>query len=465
MQADRHRHRFVVVQQQRRQGGADAEPVAARDLRERLARTRWTRDLPGTGWERGVPAAYLRELAAYWATEYDWRAQEAALNAYPQFSTTIDGAGLHFLHVRSAEPDATPLLMLHGWPGSIVEFADTIGLLTDPVTHGGDPADAFHLVIPSLPGYGFSGPMTETGWTDRRTAAALAELMDRLGYGRYGVQGGDVGAFVAPLIGRVAPDRVIGVHVNALVTFPTGDPADMAAMTDADRARLAAMQEWQQRSGAYMQVQGTRPQTIAHCLTDSPAGLLAWIVEKFQEWTDPAAKLPEDAVDRDRILTDVSIYWFTATAGSAAHTYYERFNDPAMWTPQERSAVPTAVAVFTTDVTVRPFAAKVNNVVRWSEFSRGGHFAALEVPGILAADVREFFGGLAGLSGAEEVPGHPGQVRASPWWPGPRPAAGGRPRSARGPAGIHPACPPWRCAASGRPTSARAGPAPLPSTA
>ena len=213
------------------------------DLRERLARTRWTSDLPGTGWERGVPAAYLRELAAYWATDYDWRAQEAALNAYPQFITTIDGADLHFLHVRSAEPDATPLLLLHGWPGSIVEFSDMIGPLTDPVAHGGAPSDAFDLVIPSLPGYGFSGPLPETGWTDGRTAAAVAELMDRLGYGRYGVQGGDVGAFIAPLIGRAAPGRVIGVHVNALVTFPAGDPADMTAMTDADRGRLAAMQE------------------------------------------------------------------------------------------------------------------------------------------------------------------------------------------------------------------------------
>ena len=234
------------------------------------------------------------------------------------------------MHVRSAEPGATPLLLLHGWPGSIVEFLDMIGPLTDPAAHGGDPADAFHLVIPSLPGYGFSGPLTEAGWTDGRTAAALAELMARLGYRRFGIQGGDVGAFIAPLIGRAVPDRVIGVHLNALVTFPTGDPADMAAMTEADRGRLAAMEEWQQRCGAYMQVQGTRPQTIGQALTDSPAGQLAWIVEKFQEWTDPAAALPEDAVDRDRILTDVSIYWFTGTAGSAAHTYYERFNDPAM---------------------------------------------------------------------------------------------------------------------------------------
>jgi pimeloyl-ACP methyl ester carboxylesterase len=200
-----------------------------------------------------------------------------------------------------------------------------------------------------------------------------------------------VGAFIAPLMGRAAPDQVIGVHVNALVTFPTGDEADMAAMNEADRARLAMMNEWQQRSSAYLQLQGTRPQTIGHALTDSPAGQLAWIVEKFQDWTDPAAELPEDAVDRDRILADVSIYWFTATAGSAAHTYYERFNDPAMWVPKERSTVPTAVAVFTTDVAIRPFADKLHNVVRWTEFSRGGHFAALEAPDLLTTDLREFF--------------------------------------------------------------------------
>jgi pimeloyl-ACP methyl ester carboxylesterase len=361
------------------------------DLRERLARTRWARDLPGAGWERGVPTAYLRALAGYWTEEYDWRAHEAALNAHPQFITTIDGTSVQFLHLRSAEPDATPLLLLHGWPGSIVEFLDVIGPLTDPAAHGGDPADAFHLVIPSLPGYGFSGPLSETGWTDGRTAAALAELMDRLGYDRYGVQGGDVGAFIGPLIGRMAPGRVIGVHVNALVTFPSGDPAEMAALTESERARLATMEKWQQQSSAYMQVQGTRPQTIGQALTDSPSGLLAWIVEKFQEWTNPAALLPEDAVDRDRILTDVSIYWFTATAGSAAHTYYERFNDPSMWMPQERSTAPTAVAVFPTDISIRPFASKTSNVVRWSEFGRGGHFAALEAPDLLTADIREFF--------------------------------------------------------------------------
>lgn len=365
------------------------------DLRDRLARTRWAPELPGTGWERGVPTGYLRDLAVYWAEKYDWRAHEAAINAHRQFTTTIDGVDLHFLHVRSAVPDATPLLLLHGWPGSIVEFLDVIGPLTDPVAHGGDPADAFHVVIPSLPGYGFSGPLPAAGWTDGRAAAALAELMDRLGYDRYGVQGGDVSAFIAPLIGRAAPDRVIGVHLNALVTFPTGDPADMAALTEAERERLGRMKDWQDRSSAYMQIQGTRPQTIAHALHDSPAGQLAWIVEKFQEWTDPAADLPEDAVDRDRILTDVSLYWYTGTAGSAAHTYFERFNDPSMWAPRERSSVPTAVAVFPTDFAIRKFADTTHTIVRWTEFDRGGHFPALEVPGLLVEDLREFFRGRA----------------------------------------------------------------------
>ena len=365
------------------------------DLAERLARTRWPASLPGAGWDRGAPVAYVRELAGYWRTSFDWRAAEARLNSYPQYTTEVDGQKIHFLHVKSPERGATPLLLLHGWPGSVVEFTDLIGPLTDPAAYGGDPAGAFHLVIPSLPGYGFSGPLTETGWTDGRAAAALVELMDRLGYQRYGVQGGDVGAFIAPLMGRAVPDRIIGVHLNALVTFPTGDPADMAALTEAERARLAAMQQWQERSGAYLQIQGTRPQTIAHALTDSPAGLLAWIVEKFQDWTDPAAELPEDAVDRDRILTDVSIYWFTGTAGSAAHTYYERFNDPAMWRPRDRGTVPTAVAVFTTDVTVRRFADKLHHVVRWSEFNRGGHFAALEAPDLLGADIQDFFGSLS----------------------------------------------------------------------
>ncbi|MGR6920836.1 epoxide hydrolase family protein [[Actinomadura] parvosata] len=359
------------------------------DLRDRLRRTRWAPDVPGTGWERGVPTSYLQPLAEYWAGGFDWRAQEAALNAYPQFTTTIDGANVHFLHVRSAAPGAVPLLLLHGWPGGVIEFLDLIGPLTTP---GPDGGPAFHLVIPSLPGYGFSGPLPGPGWTDGRTAAALAELMSRLGYERYGVHGGDVSAFIAPLLGRTAPDRVIGVHVNALLTFP--HPEVMGTLTEAERARLAGMEEWQEKLGAYMRLHGTRPQTIAASLHDSPAGQLAWIVERFKDWTDPAAKLPEDAVDRDRILADVSVYWFTGTAGSSAHTYYERFNDPGMWAPAPRGTVPTAVAVFPTDFSVRPLAERVHNVVRWSEFDRGGHFAALETPDLLIAELRAFFGSL-----------------------------------------------------------------------
>ncbi|GIG59767.1 microsomal epoxide hydrolase [Longispora fulva] len=353
------------------------------DLWRRVATTRWPDELAGADWSRGVPVSYLRELAEYWVNDYDWRAQEELLNSYPQFTTAIDGATIHFLHVRSADPDATPLLLLHGWPGSVVEFLDVIDRLSD----------RFHLVIPSLPGFGFSSPLTEAGWTDGRAAAAFAELMTRLGYARFGVQGGDVGAFIAPLIGAGQPDRVIGVHLNAMFAFPTGDPADMAALSDRDRERFAAMKEFQDGGSAYMQVQGSRPDTVAFGLTDSPVGQLAWIVEKFHEWTDPAAKLPEDAVDKDRLLTNVMLYWLTGTARSTANSYYERFHDHAMWAPKPRGTVPTAVAVFTTDYAIRVFADKAHNIVRWTEMERGGHFAAMEAPDLLAADIRAFFDG------------------------------------------------------------------------
>ena len=365
------------------------------DLRDRLTRTRWPDEVAGAGWSRGVPVGYLRELAEYWRTSYDWREHEARLNRLPQFTTTIDGANLHFLHVRSPEPAATPLLLLHGWPGSVVEFLDLIGPLSDPAAHGGDPADAFHLVIPSLPGFGFSGPVADPGWSYGRIAAVVIELMARLGYDRYGVQGGDVGAFVAPEVGRQAPGQVVGVHVNALVTFPSGDPAELADLTEAEQQRMARMQHFQEEKMGYSHIQGTRPQTLAYGLTDSPAGQLAWIVEKFKEWTDPTAELPEDAVDRDHLLTNVSVYWFTATAGSSAGHYYDAAHDPSAWAPRERGTVPTGVAVsLTQDVAVRRLAERDHNVVHWSEFDRGGHFAAMENPEFLAGDVRAFFRGL-----------------------------------------------------------------------
>jgi pimeloyl-ACP methyl ester carboxylesterase len=356
------------------------------DLHRRLAQTRWPDQVPGTGWEAGVPLDYLKDLADYWRTEYDWRAYEARLNEFPQFTTVLDGQPVHFLHVRSSSPDALPLLLTHGWPGSVVEFLKIIGPLTDPARHGGDPADAFHVVAPSLPGFGFSSPLAGPGWSTSRVAGAWASLMSRLGYERYGAQGGDTGAIVSPQVGRADPDHVVGVHVNNLIAFPSG-PLD--GLEPADQARLELMTRWGQDMSGYAILQSTRPQTISYALTDSPVGQLAWIVEKFKEWTDPRFALPEDAVDRDLILTDVSVYWLTGTAGSAARIYYE---DARSWgQAASRSPVPTGVAVFPNDVTIRPLAARDHNVVHWSEFDRGGHFAALEAPDLLVDDVRAFF--------------------------------------------------------------------------
>ena len=363
------------------------------DLRERLARTRWPDELPGVGWSRGVPLGYLKELAEYWRTGYDWRALEAKLNAFPQFTTTIDGAHIHFLHVRSPEPDALPLIMTHGWPGSVVEFLDIIGPLSDPRAHGGDPVDAFHVVIPSIPGFGFSGPTHEAGWNSTRVAMAWAELMRRLGYERYGAQGGDMGALIAPEQGRGAPDHVVGVHVNA-ATFgfiPLGpvDPDELATFTDAEKRRLDRLNRFLSDGSGYFQIQATRPQTLAYGLTDSPAGQLAWIAEKFNEWTYPGTELPEQAVDRDHILANVMLYWLTRTAGSSAHMYYENMH-VSSW-GQQPGATPTGVAVFAEDVAIRRFAERGNNIVHWSEFERGGHFAAMEAPDLLVGDIRAFF--------------------------------------------------------------------------
>ena len=366
------------------------------ELRRRLARTRWPDELSEVGWRYGVPVGYLKELAEYWRTSYDWHKYEAELNAFPQFTTQIDGANVHFLHVRSTEPGALPLILTHGWPGSIVEFLNVIGPLTDPRAHGGDPADAFHLVIPSIPGYGFSGPTHDVGWTTARVAKAWAELMSRLGYERYGAQGGDWGAFVSPELGRIDPDHVVGVHVNAatfgFIPFGPVDPDELATFTDAEKARLARLEKFMAEMNGYFQIQATRPQTLAYGLSDSPAGQLAWIVEKFKEWTDSAAELPEDAVGRDHLLTNVMLYWLTGTAASSARLYYENMHSPA-W-DQRPSTTPTGVAVFAEDVAIRRYGERGNNIVHWSDFERGGHFAAMEVPDLLVGDIREFFRGL-----------------------------------------------------------------------
>jgi pimeloyl-ACP methyl ester carboxylesterase len=361
------------------------------DLHERLARTRWPQDLAGVGWDRGVPVDYLRALAGYWRTEYDWREHEGRINDYPQFTTTIDGLDLHFVHVRSPEAHALPLLLIHGWPGTFVDFLELVGPLTDPRSHGADPADAFEVVIPSIPGHGFSGPLTNPGWTHGHCASAYATLMERLGYDRYGVQGGDHGAFQAPLVGRLHPERVVAVHVNALLTFPSGDPSELTGLTDIEEDRLARLNQFQGEQLGYVQIQGTRPQTLAYGLTDSPVGQLAWISEKFKEWADPSHELADPAIDRDTLLTDVSVYWFTATAGTSAQLYYEANHDPALWTPTEKSTVPTGVAVSRHDITIRRLAERDHNIVHWTDLDRGGHLLALDEPALLIDDLRGFF--------------------------------------------------------------------------
>jgi epoxide hydrolase len=357
------------------------------DLKARLAQTRWPDQLPGVGWDYGIPLDYVQKLAGHWRTSYDWREHERTLNSFPQFTTTIDGQRVHFLHVRSPQPDAVPLIITHGWPGSIVEFINIIGPLTNPSAHGADPADAFHLVVPSIPGYGFSGPTQDRGWNVRRIAQAWQELMRRLGYDRYGAQGGDWGSAISRELGIIAGEHVIGVHLNMLSPWV---PQDATDLTDEERERAETIRRFRTTGAGYGAIQSTRPQTVAYGLTDSPAGQLAWITEKFGEWTDDG--LPDEAVNRDQLLTNVSVYWLTKTAGSSARLYYEAARS-GTWGPPPVSTAPTGLAVFPREIArpIRRFAEQSNNIVRWTEFDRGGHFAAMEVPDLLVDDIRAFF--------------------------------------------------------------------------
>ena len=370
----------------------DIPQAALDDLHDRLRRTRWPADAPEPGWASGIPVPYLRRLVDHWLRHYDWRPHEAALNAYPQGLTEIDGQRVHFLHARSPEPDALPLVITHGWPGSIVEFTRILGPLTDPRAHGGDPADAFHVVAPSLPGFAFSTPLSTPDWDHARIARAWLELMDRLGYDRFGAHGGDTGSKVSPALGRLAPDRVVGVHINGGLELPAADDPVLASLSPAERARLDATRDLVRDGTGYADLQSTKPQTIAYALNDSPVGQLAWIADKFHDWTDPAADLPEDAVDLDQLLTNITLYWLTGTGASSAHQYRAVRDEPAA----ERSEVPTGVAVFPTDPAVRPLLERAHRIVHWSEFDRGGHFAAMEAPDLLVQDVREFFRSLRG---------------------------------------------------------------------
>jgi epoxide hydrolase len=372
---------------------ADAE---LDDLGRRLETARWPATVAGDGWDRGVPVSYLRRIAEYWRTSFDWRAQEARLNAFPQFVTTIDGQPLHFVHVRSALPDALPLVLSHGYPSSFAEFTDLIGPLTDPLSHGLDSSIAFDVVVPSLPGFGFSTPLAEAGWNLSRTAKAIAELMRRLGYDRYGAHGGDIGAGISGMLAAYDAERVVGTHVLSdplvLGLIEGMLPADTSGFSEAHQARLAELAAYGKEGRGYLQIQGTRPLTVGYGLGDSPIGQLAWIVEKFQEWTDASKPLPEDAVDLDQLLTTVSIYWFTGSAASAANFLYEAAHS-FDW-PGETN-VPSAWAVFGDQAgIIRAVLDPGRQVGHWSEFDRGGHFAAMEAPDLLAADLRSFFGGL-----------------------------------------------------------------------
>jgi pimeloyl-ACP methyl ester carboxylesterase len=362
------------------------------DLKRRLVATRFPPPLPGDGWPAGVPVNYLRRLVGHWAHEFDWAAQQAALNELPQFTTVIDGQTIHFLHVRSKVEGALPLVLTHGWPGSFVEFIDLIGPLTDPEAHGRSAADAFDVVIPSLPGFGFSSPVTEGGWDAARIGNAWATLMERLGYDRYGVQGGDIGAAVSPEVARAAPAHVVGVHVNGSMGMPLQAPteAELASFTPLELDRLARVQTFMQEEYGYIAIQSTRPQTLAAALVDSPSGQLAWIIDKFQKWTVPHEALSESIIPIDRILTNVSLYWFTETAGTAAYIGYAQHS---VWgAVKEPTGVPTGVIMFAHDVGIRMYAERENTITRWTDVTdRGGHFAALEEPQLLIEDLCEFF--------------------------------------------------------------------------
>jgi epoxide hydrolase len=365
------------------------------DLEGRLGRTRWPDELPEVGWSRGVPLGYIKDLAEYWLSSYDWREWEARLNELPQFTTQIDDQNVHFLHVRSPEPDALPLIISHGYPSSVVEFLDVIGPLTDPVSHGGEATDAFHVVAPSIPGFGFSTPVRESGWEMARTARAYAELMRRLGYERYGAQGGDVGAGIVGMLSGIDRGRVLAVHTNsdplavmgAIDYLPDG-ATRIEGLSEDDRAAVERARAISQEGSGYLKLQSNRPQTIAYSLNDSPVGQLAWIFENFKEWTDETAELPEDAVDLDQLLTNVSIYWFTGTGASAARFLYETGHSTEWGAP---GTAPQGWALFAAQPFVRAMMDPDHEIEHWSEFDRGGHFAAMEVPNLLVEDVRGFF--------------------------------------------------------------------------
>lgn len=368
----------------------DIPDEALADLRRRLAATRWPEAQTVPDWSQGVPLDYLQAVCQYWRDGYDWRAREALLNRHAQFRTTVDGLGIHFMHVRSPQAEARPLLMTHGWPGSMVEFQKVIAPLTDPLAHGGRAEDAFHLVCPTLPGYGFSDKPSSTGWGVDRIADAWHALMQRLGYRRYFAQGGDWGSAVTTAIGLRHAGPCLGIHLNMVVVAP--DKATLAEPSAAEQRALAAMRHYQDWDSGYSKQQSTRPQTLAYGLADSPSGQAAWILEKFQAWMDCDGH-PENVASRDELLDNVMLYWLTNAAGSSARLYWESFGQRR----GEPLALPVAISSFPKDIflTSKRWAARrFTHIVYWNELDRGGHFAAFERPAAFVAELRAGFGSM-----------------------------------------------------------------------
>jgi pimeloyl-ACP methyl ester carboxylesterase len=357
------------------------------DLRRRLRATRFPERECVDDWSQGIPLAYVQDVCAYWAEKYDWRARESRLNRFPQFKTEIDGVDIHFIHARSPHENAMPLVITHGWPGSIVEFHKVIEPLTNPTAHGGESRDAFHVVCPSLPGYGFSGKPQRSGWNVQRIARAWSQLMPRLGYRRYAAQGGDWGAMVTTSIGIQDPDNCLGIHLNMPIAPP--DPATLGDLTEREKSALAGMQHYNDWDSGYSKQQSTRPQTVGYALTDSPAGQAAWILEKFWSWTDCAGH-PENVLTRDELLDNVMLYWLPANAASSARLYWESFRTP----PMEPITIPVGCSIYPKEIfrTSRRWAEKrFARLVHFNELEKGGHFAAFEQPETFVREVRECF--------------------------------------------------------------------------
>jgi pimeloyl-ACP methyl ester carboxylesterase len=363
------------------------------DLQTRLARTRWPDEIAGADWEYGANLAYLQDLVRYWQEHFDWRAQERAINAFAHFRATVAGLGIHIIHQRGNGPAPLPLIITHGWPGSFVEMLKIVPLLSDPARYGGDAQDAFDVVIPSLPGYGFSDRPGERGMHPFRIADLWAKLMAGLGYQRFGAQGGDWGSSVATCLGFAHPDTVVGIHLNYIPgSYAPYLGPGARELSAAEQAFLQERERWLQTEGGYGQIQRTKPQTLAYGLNDSPAGLAAWIVEKFRAWSDCDGDV-ERRFSKDELLTNIAIYWFTQTIGSSSRLYYEGRQRPLQFNQGERIAVPCGVARLPKEAPMPPheWVERCYNLQHWAELPRGGHFAALEEPELLAQDIRAFF--------------------------------------------------------------------------